>query len=58
MPAAPNSARPGSSAPLETSPGECLSVLLDDPSYAEPVRAAFFEDDEGAAYLVWNRWDR
>jgi uncharacterized protein (DUF736 family) len=33
---------------------EYLSVLLDDPSFPEPVRAALFEDD-GAAYLVWNR---
>ena len=31
-----------------------LSVLLDDPSFAEPIRAALFEED-GAAYLVWNR---
>lgn len=35
-------------------PREYLSVLLDDPSFPEPVRAALFEDD-GAAYLVWNR---
>jgi len=31
-----------------------LSVLLDDPSFPEPIRAALFEED-GAAYLVWNR---
>lgn len=31
-----------------------LSVQLDDPSFPEPIRAALFED-EGAAYLVWNR---
>lgn len=35
-------------------PREYLSVLLDDPSFPEPIRAALFEDD-GAAYLVWNR---
>lgn len=35
-------------------PREYLSVLLDDPSFPEPVRAALFED-EGTAYLVWNR---
>lgn len=35
-------------------PRDYLSVLLDDPSFPEPVRAALFEDD-GAAYLVWNR---
>jgi uncharacterized protein (DUF736 family) len=29
-------------------------VLLDDPSFPEPIRAALFEE-EGAAYLVWNR---
>ena len=33
---------------------EYLSVLLDDPSFAEPIRAALFEED-GTAYLVWNR---
>ena len=32
-----------------------LSVLLDDPSFAEPIRAALFEDDEWAGFLVWNR---
>ena len=37
-------------------PREYLSVQLDDPSFAEPVRAALFEE-EGAAYLVWNRRD-
>lgn len=31
-----------------------LSVLLDDPSFPEPIRAALFEED-GAAFLVWNR---
>lgn len=31
-----------------------LSVQLDDPSFPEPIWAAPFEDD-GAAYLVWNR---
>lgn len=35
-------------------PREYLSMLLDDPSFPEPVRAALFEDD-GGAYLVWNR---
>ena len=37
-------------------PREYLSVLLDDPSFPEPVRAALFDED-GAAYLVWNRRD-
>ena len=36
-------------------PRDYLSVLLDDPSFEEPVRTALFEDDKGAAYLVWNR---
>ena len=36
-------------------PRDYLSVLLDDPSFAEPVRAALFEDEDGAAWLVWNR---
>lgn len=31
-----------------------LSVLLDDPSFPEPIRAALFEE-QGAAFLVWNR---
>ena len=35
-------------------PRDYLSVLLDAPSFPEPIRAALFEDD-GAAYLVWNR---
>lgn len=33
-----------------------LSVLLDDPSFASPIRAAFFENEsEGTGVLVWNR---
>lgn len=35
-------------------PRDYLSVQLDDPSFAEPIRAALFEN-EGAAFLVWNR---
>ena len=35
-------------------PRDYLSVLLDDPSFLEPIRAALFEED-GAAFLVWNR---
>lgn len=35
-------------------PREYLSVQLDDPSFPEPIRAALFEE-EGAAFLVWNR---
>lgn len=38
-------------------PREYLSVQLDDPSFAEPVRAALFEED-GTAVLVWNRKER
>lgn len=37
-------------------PRNYLSVQLDDPSFPEPIRAALFEDD-GAAFLVWNRRD-
>ena len=37
-------------------PRDYLSVQLDDPSFAEPIRAAMFEED-GAAYLVWTRRD-
>lgn len=37
-------------------PRDYLSVQLDDPSFAEPVRAALFEED-GTAYLVWTRRD-
>lgn len=33
-----------------------LAVRLDDPSFAAPVRAAFFENqDEGSGVLVWQR---
>lgn len=35
-------------------PRDYLSVLLDDPSFPDPIRAALFEED-GAAFLVWNR---
>jgi len=35
-------------------PRNYLSVLLDDPSFPEPIRVALLEED-GAAYLVWNR---
>lgn len=37
-------------------PRDYLSVLLDDPSFPEPIRAALFEEDE-AAFLVWSRRD-
>ena len=37
-------------------PRDHLSVQLDDPSFPEPIRAALFEED-GAAFLVWNRRD-
>lgn len=33
-----------------------LAVKLDDPSFAAPVRAAFFENEaEGIGIMVWNR---
>ena len=33
-----------------------LSVKLDDPSFASPIRAAFFENEEdGTGVMVWNR---
>lgn len=33
-----------------------LSVKLDDPSFAQPMRAAFFENEkEGTGVMVWNR---
>lgn len=33
-----------------------LSVELDDPSFAAPIRAALFENgEEGKGSLVWNR---
>ena len=35
-------------------PRDFLSVVLDDPSFDKPIRAALFEDEE-AAVLVWNR---
>ncbi len=38
-------------------PRDYLSVLLNDPSFPEPIRAALFEE-EGAAYPVWNRRER
>ena len=37
-------------------PRDYLSVQLDDPSFAEPIHAALFEE-EGTAFLVWNRRD-
>lgn len=37
-------------------PRDYLSLQLDDPSFPEPIRAALFEED-GAAYLIWNRRD-
>lgn len=38
-------------------PRDCLSAVLGDPSFPQPIRAALFEDD-GAALLVWNRRER
>lgn len=35
-------------------PRDYLSVLLDDPSFPEPIRAALFEED-GVGFLVWSR---
>ncbi|MEH6697043.1 MAG: DUF736 family protein, partial [Hyphomonas sp.] len=33
-----------------------LAVKLDDPSFAAPMRAAFFENEkEGTGVMVWNR---
>lgn len=33
-----------------------LAVKLDDPSFAQPLRAAFFENEaEGTGVMVWNR---
>lgn len=33
-----------------------LAVKLDDPSFAQPMRAAFFENQkEGTGVMVWNR---
>ncbi|MCK5746261.1 MAG: DUF736 domain-containing protein [Oricola sp.] len=34
---------------------EFLSVELDDPSFAAPIRAALFENADGKAALVWMR---
>ena len=36
-------------------PRDYLSVVLDDPCFSEPVRAALFDDGKGSARLVWNR---
>lgn len=39
-------------------PRDYLAFQLDDPSFAEPIRAAFFENvEEGTGVLVWNRRD-
>lgn len=36
-----------------------LAVKLDDPSFAAPIRAAFFENEEdGTGLMVWNRSKR
>ena len=33
-----------------------LAVKLDDPSFAGPIRAAFFENEkDGTGVMVWNR---
>ena len=33
-----------------------LAVKLDDPSFASPMRAAFFENEkDGTGVMVWNR---
>lgn len=33
-----------------------LALKLDDPSFAKPIRAAFFEDEDGkGGAMVWNR---
>lgn len=33
-----------------------LAVKLDDPSFASPIRAAFFENEkDGTGVMVWNR---
>ena len=37
-------------------PRDYLSIVLDDPSFAEPIRAAMFHEEE-TAYLIWNRRD-
>ena len=36
-------------------PRDYLSVVLDDPCFAAPVRAALFDGEQGSARLVWNR---
>lgn len=33
-----------------------LAVKLDDPSFQKPIRAAFFEDDDGqGGAMIWSR---
>jgi uncharacterized protein (DUF736 family) len=33
-----------------------LAIKLDDPSFAAPIRAAFFENEkDGTGVMVWNR---
>ena len=52
-------ASPGTAWKAQTNgdePRDYLGVQLDDLSFPKPVRAALFEDD-GAAFLVWNRRD-
>lgn len=43
----------------ETSRGDerdYIALKLDDPSFAGPIRAAFFEnDDDGTGVMVWKR---
>ena len=37
-------------------PRDYLAVQLDDPSFAEPIRAAFFENaEDGTGVLVWTK---
>lgn len=38
---------------------EYLSLKLDDPSFAAPIRAAFFENaEEGTGVMMWSRAER
>ena len=43
----------------ETAKGEArdyIAIKLDDPSFAAPIRAAFFENaDEGTGVMMWSR---
>lgn len=38
--------------------GEFVSILIDDPTFIQPLRANLFQADGGGHVLIWNRASR